>query len=246
MLEKTLLDYWFTVRQAKIYLICLELGNAPASSIARKMWENRVTVYSALKDMCKRWIAFELIKNDIRYYAVISPNDLLRYEKKKFDKLNEILPNLMSIWMIWQSQRPKVYCYEWFDAIKDIYEDQLKSSSWKYSFIGTNTIPKILQKYIDEFHDPKRIERKIFSKQILPTSINNKEHAIKDKSLLREYKIVNNSVFYIHWDITLYNSNKVSICSYPSENDIFGVVIENKYLHDTLLSLFNLIRDYQK
>lgn len=44
----------FTAKEAKIYLAALELGNAPASSIARHCGENRVTVYTILKDLCKQ------------------------------------------------------------------------------------------------------------------------------------------------------------------------------------------------
>lgn len=246
MLEKTLLEYWFNSKQAKIYLVCLELWNSPASSIARKLWENRVTVYSALKDMCKRWIAFEMIKNDMRYYAVVSPNELLRYEKRKVEQLNAILPNLMEISMVGQNIRPKIFHYEGFDWVKDIYEDHLNSTSWKYSFIWMDNAPKVLQNYRNEYHTPKRIQNKVFSKQIMPTWIHNKEVAQKDKSSLREYKIINNSLFNVSCDISLYNSNKVSICSYPSEEDLFGVIIENKHLYDSLLSLFNLIRNNNK
>jgi sugar-specific transcriptional regulator TrmB len=54
MLKQILLDYGFTDKEADIYLTCLELGNAPVSSIARLLKDNRVTVYSILKNLVKK------------------------------------------------------------------------------------------------------------------------------------------------------------------------------------------------
>ena len=54
MLSQVLQDNGFTEKEAKIYLATLELNNAPASSIARRVNENRVTVYSILKNLIKK------------------------------------------------------------------------------------------------------------------------------------------------------------------------------------------------
>jgi len=243
MLEKTLQDFWFTEKQAKIYLVCLELGNAPASSIARKTWENRITTYSALKDMCKRWIAYELIKNEVRYYTVISPKELVITEKKKYEKINWALPELMALALTWNADRSKVYYYEWIDWIKELYEDQLSSTTWKYWFFWGNEAPKILQEYRTEYFTPKRAEKKIFSKRIVSNWVYNRVHVNTNKSGHRETLIINDPKFNLYSDISLYNWNKVSICTYPSESEISWIVIENKHLHDSLLNIFNALRE---
>ena len=201
MLEKVLKEYWFTQKQAKIYLVCLELGNAPASSIARRLWENRVTVYSALRDMCKRWIAFELIKNEIRYYTVLSPGELVIAEKKKYEKINSILPELMALSMAGQPNRPKVFYYEWFDWIKEFYEDQLTSKTTKCWFFWGKDTPKILQKYWIEEFAKKRAEKKVMSKRIISEWVYSQNFVNTDEKLLRESIVIKDLNFMINWDI---------------------------------------------
>lgn len=54
MLKHLLIEYGFTDKEADIYLTCLELGITPVSSIARLLKDNRVTVYSILKNLVKK------------------------------------------------------------------------------------------------------------------------------------------------------------------------------------------------
>lgn len=71
MLDQLLQDYGLSKTEAQSYLAILELGTAPVSSIARRSGENRVTVYSALKNLVKKGIAIETPKKNSTYYTVI-------------------------------------------------------------------------------------------------------------------------------------------------------------------------------
>jgi sugar-specific transcriptional regulator TrmB len=97
MLSQVLQDNGFTEKEAKIYLAALELNNAPASSIARHASENRVTAYTILKDLCKKGIANEITRNRIKYYTVLSPNQLMELQESKAKKLKDSLPELLAI-----------------------------------------------------------------------------------------------------------------------------------------------------
>ncbi len=46
--------YGFTEKEAKVYLAVFTLGSAPGSTVARHAGENRVTVYTILRDLGKR------------------------------------------------------------------------------------------------------------------------------------------------------------------------------------------------
>ena len=50
-LVSTLQAYGFSDKEAKIYLVALELGSSPASAIARNSGIKRVTAYTILKDL---------------------------------------------------------------------------------------------------------------------------------------------------------------------------------------------------
>jgi len=47
-------DYGLSDKEAKIYLTTLELGNSPASSIARRSEIKRITAYVILEDMKRK------------------------------------------------------------------------------------------------------------------------------------------------------------------------------------------------
>ena len=83
MLSELLQDYGLSKTEAQSYLTVLELWTAPVSSIARRSGENRVTVYSALKNLVKKWIAIETPKRNSTYYTVIWPDVLI----KKFEEV---------------------------------------------------------------------------------------------------------------------------------------------------------------
>lgn len=52
--------YGFSEKEAKVYLASLQLGSAPWSTIARHAGEKRVTVYSLLKELGKKWYVHEI------------------------------------------------------------------------------------------------------------------------------------------------------------------------------------------
>jgi sugar-specific transcriptional regulator TrmB len=83
MLTDTLQQYGFSEREAKVYLAALELGVAPASSIARRVGENRVTTYSVLKVLKKRGMIVETQKRNTTRYAAESPEILLSHLEQK-------------------------------------------------------------------------------------------------------------------------------------------------------------------
>lgn len=97
MLSQVLQDNGFTPKEAKIYLAALELNNAPASSIARRASENRVTAYTILKDLCKRGIVNEITKNRVKYYTALEPEQLLNLQKQRIKKLESSLPELLAM-----------------------------------------------------------------------------------------------------------------------------------------------------
>lgn len=68
----TLLEqFGFNEKEAKVYLACLELGQAPVSSIARTVKEQRVTTHYILKGLVAKGVAQSFIKNKSAFYSVI-------------------------------------------------------------------------------------------------------------------------------------------------------------------------------
>jgi sugar-specific transcriptional regulator TrmB len=124
MLTHTLEKQGFSPLEARVYLATLELGQAPASRIANKVNENRVTVYSALEAMKKRDLMLTVTKNKVVHYTAISPKSLLKNMQEKADLLTEAMPELLAISTLF-NEKPSVQFYEGIEGLKLLYEDML-------------------------------------------------------------------------------------------------------------------------
>lgn len=244
MLTETLKNYWFSNREAKVYLACLELWNTIASAIARKAWENRVTTYSILKELNKRWIVSEINKDWVKYFSAISPKKLLKNEEQKIKKLKNALPELLALSNIYNN-KPKVYYYDWFEKVKELFMEIV--DEWDNMkdpflvFVWTQDIDKRFELFLDnEFRDYRK-KQKTPTKAIIAGSKSNYSKYHK-----KEYEtlIIDNPIFEMWNEIALY-WNKVAILSY-NKDELYWLVIESKILFKWLKSMFNLIWQTQK
>lgn len=242
MLDKILMEQWFSDKEARVYLACLELWNAPASSIARKIWENRITTYSVLKILCVRWIAYEFKKWTVRYYSVVSPEKLIKIEELKINRLKDVLPELT--WLMNQYwSKPKIYYYEWMDALKWLFVDIIleweKTQNWEpfLTFLWTSDIDPVFQDYLTKEFVPLRLKYTTPTKAIISrigsdyADYNEKQH---------DTIVVNDPIFEMSNEIVVYGSSKVAILMY-SPKEMSGIVIDSMSLYNWIKNLFNLI-----
>lgn len=246
MLIDTLKNYWFSNKEAKIYLACLELGNTIASSIARKAWENRITTYSILKELKKRHIILEISKDWIKYFSAISPKKLLKNEELKIKKLKNALPELLALSNTYNN-KPKVYFYEGVENLKNLYKDiieEWKNSKNPYlSFAWTKNINHDIEEYLKWEFIKDREKVNIKSKVILSNTNWKYNEYHKDKY---NHVIINDPIFEMWNEIVMYWTNKIGILNYTS-GEIYGLSIKSKSLYKSLESMFNLIwKAYKK
>lgn len=93
----SLQTYGFSDKEARIYLTCLELGSSLASTIARRAEINRGTAYSILEDFKRKGIANESIKDELKYFSVLSPELLFKREEERYENMKSKLPDLMAV-----------------------------------------------------------------------------------------------------------------------------------------------------
>lgn len=244
MLKQILVDYGFTDKEADIYLTCLELGNAPVSSIARLLRENRVTAYSILKNLVKKGVATEIIKGKTTYYSVISPEKLLRKMEDKCTSLKEALPEFLAIANKYDN-KPKVQFFEGFEWLKQLYNDILENPTEDIlAFLWAGEVSSQLKDYLNLQFLPKRVTIWLSAKVILWDDKRNREnyevYKVGNNKLLTEYKVFNHDFFNLYNEINIYGDNKIAIMMF-SEEEMSWLIIHSKKLHDTLKSLFNLI-----
>ena len=245
MIEETLVSFWFSKKEIAIYIATLELWGAAVSTISAKSWEHRVSTYSILKELKKRGIANEITKNNIKYYSVISPQNLLKKEQSKIQKLNEILPELIAIWNH-HSQKAKVYFYEGKDRLQELFWEIV--DAWDYltepylSFLGTADIDPEFEKYLISGFINHRSSQSHPARVIIADL--NSEYAKKNRDM-HETLLIDDPIFDMWNEIVVYGE-KVGVLSY-NKDEIYGLVIESKILSKTLKNLFHLIwKAYKK
>nr|MDD3720589.1 helix-turn-helix domain-containing protein [Candidatus Gracilibacteria bacterium] len=244
MLNEVLKNYGFSDKEAKIYLSCLELGNAIASSIARKAGENRVTTYSILKELISRGIINELQKNGVKYFSAISPEELIKHEEQKLEKLKGVLPELMAISNAYNN-KTKVYYYDGLNKVKELFIEIVDEGDYLNEpflvFVGTQNMDERFKEFFDGEFKEYRLKQKTPTKAIISDRNSNysKYHQENHNTL-----IIEDEVFEMGNEIVIYGA-KVAILSY-NKDEIYGLVIESKVLSKGLKSMFNLIRKTYK
>lgn len=244
MLEQVLQDYGLSPKEAKLYLVCLELGNAPVSSIARHLGENRVTTYSNLKNLVKRGIATESFKANSTYYSIVPPEQLLDRLEKKYESLKEKLPEFLAIANKY-GNKPQVQFFEWLEWLKSIYEwiilygeEGMEKDEPYLTFTGTGSIDPAFQRYLTEEFAPWRIKFPRKTKSILVGNPHNKY--LEYHKQRHEYLIISDPIFDFGDEIMIYGKDKVAIAMYNT-GGMCGLVITSQTLHNGLRSMFNLI-----
>ncbi|MDR2540266.1 MAG: helix-turn-helix domain-containing protein [Candidatus Peribacteria bacterium] len=244
MLTNILQQQGLSPLEARVYLTTLELGLAPASQIARKLQENRVTVYSCLQALEKRGIVLTVTKNKVVHYSATSPKNLLKQAQEKTDLLSESMPELLAMSTLF-GDKPSVQFYEGLDGLKMLYEDTLNyPGTTLKAFLGYEEATGGLKRYLNHEYLPARVKRKIKAQVLLsggkeanvdyfPT--NRADPSTK----FTELRFVSDPIFSLSNEIDLYGNDKVAVMMF-GETEMMGLLIKSKMLHTTLVSLFDL------
>lgn len=248
----TLQNYWFSEKEAKIYLTALSLWAAPASTIARNANESRTTVYSILWELVKKWMFSTLVRENVTYFSPISPETLENIYKQKYITLHDKIPELMALSSIWQ-YKPQMLVYEWLEWIKKVYLDTLNypNSVLKAFYWHATAVQNMKKRWIaleyrlDNIYMPKRIENKILAKVLLSWDKEvDKPYVdliqIWDNAKYTQYQYHGSENLKLSNEINLYGWDKI-MTSVISENEMWWVIIKSQTLYDTFDALFDLI-----
>ena len=242
MLASLLEQFGFSEKESKVYLSCLELWHAPVSSIARNIGENRVTTYSILKNLATKWIAQTTIKNKSTYYSVIAPDKFLQNRQSKCESFEEKLPEFLAIASKFDN-KPKVKFYEGLEWLKKVYEDELSSEKEVIqAFLWVGTVSPKLLDYLNLHFLPQRIKLWIHAKVLLCNQDEKDNYSVykSSKKLGTEYRVLDFDFVKFYNEINIYGNDKIALMMF-SEDEMSGLIIQSKKLHDTLKSIFDLV-----
>lgn len=240
-LTKILTDVGLTEKEAKIYLVLLELGEALPSVVAKKSGVKRPTTYLMLEQLCKKGLASSVKKSPYEYYQPVHPKVLLEDQEGKFLALQKALPEFLELHSLY-SVSPQVSFFQGKEGIIHIMEDSLKTKSellcWADVTLATQTL---LKDYYPSYIS-KKIKRKVWLRGIFRYDQNALDVKRRSKKELREVYLVPKDKFPFKNEINIYD-DKVAIISHQ---DQVGVIIQNENIADTQRAIFNLGFEYAK
>ena len=113
------------LNEAKIYLTLLRLGSAQAGKISKESQINRTTTYDSLERLIEKGLVTFVIEANKKVFRPVAPERLLDQIKEKEKTIEEILPELNSIFKE-SKEKEETYIYKGRKGMISILQDILK------------------------------------------------------------------------------------------------------------------------
>jgi len=230
-----------TNEEAKVYLACLEIGGSPVSVIAKKAGVHRVSCYHTIENLIKKKLLSEYNKNNVKYYAPESPNQIQKLAEEKVNIAKGLIPQLSSIINTY-GFKPKIRFYEGKDGIERVFSESLESKGEILSFSNLRIMLDLFPELFEEITQEK-FSKKIKTRILSPNTLDNakmlEKHLPKeyDKNLL-EVLLVNKNQFLFENEILIFG-NKVGIVSLKKE-ELLGLIVESPTFARSMKAVFDL------
>lgn len=247
-INQTLKEFWLSDNQIEVYLVLLKLNSAPASSIARNTSIKRASIYPIIESLIDQWLVAQHLSWESKYFSAIHPEELQRQEETKLEKLKEKIPELVA--MMWSfNNKPKLTYFEGTEGLKKLYKETLTSKEPIRAFLWTIVLDAEMKNFLNNDYLPARIKAGLRAHVLIPES----KQLAKDysahpdttknqKKMLTHTKVIKAWNFMLSNEIDLFDGNKVAVVLY-NEWELSGFIIQSKSLHDSLLSIFILLRE---
>mgnify|MGYP001488302919 CR=1 FL=1 len=254
MNEKILLNLGLTKVQSEIFNCLLQNGPKKASDIAKITKRPRGVTYKGLEELIDLGLVLKKeSKLGVALFTAEHPSNLekvLERREKELDKIKKeftaSLPDLVSAYNL-VSNKPGVRFYEGEEGVKKVLEDTLISNPEKklYTFSDVASYAIYLSDWNTNCYAPKRKKLGVYEKVIIPNNALALNYMKNYKSNeVTDILFVDHKTYPFATEINIYN-NKVSFVTFSSDSMI-GVIIENKEIYKTLLSIFNFVWNFGK
>ncbi|MFA4814511.1 MAG: helix-turn-helix domain-containing protein [Candidatus Gracilibacteria bacterium] len=245
---KTLLDIGFSEKEAKIYLVVLELNEALPGVISRISKVKRSSTYLILQGLQEKGLLSNIKKNGHLYFRAVDPSNFVNLELEKNeiikDSLKDLkgsLPELLSLYQDY-ANIPQMSVFRGKAGLIQIMEDTLTAKGellcWSNADLAVNTL-------LRDYHPSylaKKIKRGVWNKCLFLDDETGLKFKKRSKQELREVHLIPKEYFYFENEINVYD-DKVSIISHK---DNLGVIIQNEAIANTQRAIFNFAFAYAK
>jgi len=251
-ISNVLKDLWLNEKEIKIYLTSLSIGQSPSSILWQKHNIPRTTANYICQSLVDKWIMSTVQKWNSYLFSPESPDKLLVILNKEQERLSRKFSSTKQI--IWDlkgimnpyMKLPTVKYFTWVDGIIEILEDVFSEKEVFYgAFNYVKDIHPDLDHYLQNQYLPKRVETKIPSKFLFNDNQSSKEYTKNNSKINRVTLSVKKNLFPFKIGMHIYSNDKIALFSIDRA-DMTGIIIQNKNIRDSMLSMFKLSWNYAK
>jgi len=224
-------------KKAEVYLACLELGNATAYLIAKKVGLKRPTVYDIANQLMREGLLHKSMRGNVKYFSPADPEKLLQLLKTKEKNIRNVMPELQNLYNSPKS-KPLIRYFEGKEGIIEMYEDSLRScrkGDEILAYVGEDVLrhlPTHAEDYV-----ARRVEKGIVLRGIYKNNPELAKYTEKSREQLRVARILDEKYFPVNNETNIYK-NKIAIASYGTE--MFGMIIESEEIAKSQKAIFEL------
>lgn len=228
--------------ESVVYTAALELGPATVLEIARKTGLNRTTLYAVTDRLIEKRLIAKSPNGKRTVFTAEPPEKMALLLKEKLAKLDDILPELISLGRK-GTVKPKMKYYEGLEGIKTIYRDSLQSKDKTLlAFVGVerlNVRSRVLTAFWENEYITARKKGGIHGKLIVPDNAEGRAFKAKDAASNRECRMVPASSYNFEGEVLIYD-DVVCFISY-TEDEEFALSLESKAIAKTLRMIWQIV-----
>ena len=244
MIEQVLIDNGLSLKEAKVYLAVLEMGEGTIAQIAAKSRIKRTTVYSLVDSLKTHGIVSPNKRRGIHYVSPLSPSILIQRFKNASDRAEASLPELLD--MAYNSPlKPRIQFFEGMEGVKEILGQFSQSLAPGMGFTDYANMPDTLLQFIRKEIVPERRKHKNRARYLLPDNSTNRTVQKDDERYYTEHCVTSFPLAENPIELLLFGESKVAFISFTKE-ELFGLVIDSKAIYKTLHNIFSLIWNFSR
>jgi len=233
-IKQVLTDFGLNEREISVYLAALELGESTVLPISQKAGLKRTYCYDILSDLMDKQLVSYFDKNNRRRYTATDPASLQEVLKTRLHHLQEVLPELRSIYNR-SPIKPKISYFEGKEGLISVYE-QTNNTKELLAIASPSHIEEHLADYFAD-HTARLLKRKIKVRELITTEETAPAYLEQYKKPLQEARFLPKEI-NLTTDMMIFD-NKLAMISY--EGNLHAVVIESSSIVDTQRALFELL-----
>ncbi len=224
--EIVLRQFGLTDAEARVYLTLLQIGDATASSIAKRTGANRTFTYDRLKKLGDTGLVSSIIKDNKKYFKPAPPSQLLSLLKEREQQIKEILPELEQLKQE-QEKGSQVEVYSSTKGVQTALNLMLKAKKTIYLHGSFTQFQQKMPVYFEIWNARRckeKIKMKILSSEVLKLDFSESD------LLSEEEKSVTSTFAFGEYTLTV-----------MWESSPLAILIQSKEITENTLAFFNTI-----